>query len=235
MKSMLQKWQRLADRIDAMSLRERALIFAALATLLISLVNALLIEPQLARQKTLSEQIVQTQQTTAAMHQQIQSLLKLSMTDPNAALKTRLAGLRGQSDQSGQTLQNIQNHLVSPQQMPDLLKTLLSEHDHVQLVSLKTLSVELLDEATENDKTGSSQSAGKQDKPANAAPHVYKHGVEISLSGSYADLVDYLDALERSPWRMFWGKASLTTDQDHHLQLTLRLYTLSQDQAWLTI
>jgi len=47
----------LAERIDAMSLRERALIFLAVAMVLIVLVNTLLIDPLLTRHKKLQQQI----------------------------------------------------------------------------------------------------------------------------------------------------------------------------------
>lgn len=225
-------WLRWTNRIDALNLRERVLVFIALAALFISLISITLIDTQLAEQKKWSDQIVQTQQATATLHQQIQFLLNLNVSDPNAALKIKLANLRKQAEQSGHTLQTIQNRLVSPQHMPELLKTLLTQHNNVQLVALETLPVQALDAPS---ASNTSSSKPTTTRAGDTPPHVYKHGVEITLSGTYTDLVDDLSLLEHAPWRMFWGKADLSVDPAHHLQLTLRLYTLSQDQAWLSL
>lgn len=232
MNALKKRWQILADRIDALSLRERSMIFLAAAVALISLMNLLLIDPLLAHQKRLSARIVERQLTTATMQKQIQSLLQLGNRDPDAALKIRLTQLRLQAEQSSKTLGDIQSRLVSPQQMPALLEDLLRQNKNVHLLALKTLPVEAL-----NTQSGDRPEIKKTSPPSTAAhneSYIYKHGVELKLSGNYFDLVHYLNALENLPWRMFWGTAQLSADDDHALTLILRVYTLSQDQAWLS-
>ena len=234
MNDLKKHWLKIANRIDAMSLRERAMVFIAIAITVVSLMNALLIDPTLTRQKQLSEQIVRTQQTTSILQGQIQTLLKMSTTDPNAALRIKLAGLRAQSELSGKTLEDIQSRLVSPQQMPALLEDILRRNKSVHLIALKTLPVEALDGNT----ASTTKQPGKTDPAGNSTSsgtHVYKHGVEITLTGSYFDLIHYLTAIEALPWRMFWGKAELNVDDSNNITLTLRLYTLSQEQAWISI
>lgn len=232
MNELKKRWQLLSDRIDALSLRERGMIFIAAAAAMISLMNVLLIDPLLTHQKMLSGQIVQIQLSSATMQQQIQTLLQLGNHDPNAALKARLAQLRLQAEQSGKTLGDIQSHLVSPGQMPALLENILRQNKNVRLIALKTLPVIAL-----NTLSPDKQQAKKDGLP-NAVAHndifIYKHGVELTLSGNYFDLVHYLSALEHLPWRMFWGTAQLIVDDEHTLTLTLRVYTLSRDQAWLS-
>ncbi|MDA8327409.1 MAG: hypothetical protein M0Z83_00380 [Betaproteobacteria bacterium] len=226
-------WQRMVDRIDALSFRERSMIFIAATAVLLSVANSLLIDPLLTKQKALSAQIVQTQLTTSALRSQIQTLLKISNTDPNIALRLKLNGLLAQSESSGKTLGDIQSRLVSPQQMPALLEDLLKQNKNVHLLALKTLPVETLDASTGDKSAPKTTTPSKPDTAGN--PLIYKHGVEITLSGNYFDLLHYLNAIEMLPWRMFWGKVDLSVDDDTHMiQLTLRLYTLSQDQAWLS-
>ncbi|HWV63216.1 MAG TPA: hypothetical protein VN019_06290 [Oxalicibacterium sp.] len=43
---MKQSWQKLVLRIDALTLRERAIIFAVAVLILITLINAVLLDPQ---------------------------------------------------------------------------------------------------------------------------------------------------------------------------------------------
>lgn len=238
MSALKTQWQRLADRVDAMSLRERALIFLAVAMVLIVLVNTVLIDPLLVRHKNLQQQIAQTQEKTNAMQTQIQTLVKTWNVDPDIALRTRLVQLREQSDQTGKTLEDIQSGLVPPQQMPALLEDILRHNRSLRLVALKTLPVTVLGEP---ETTAASKTAGEADKPAQAQKPaasesiVYKHGVEITVEGSYLDLLRYLTEIESLPWHMFWGKADLDVEKYPKVTLTLRLYTLSLDKAWLAI
>ncbi|MDR3390926.1 MAG: type II secretion system protein GspM [Sulfuriferula sp.] len=230
MKALTLYWQKQANRIDALSMRERIMVFAAVVVVLVAIINALLIAPLLAHQKQLAEQIVQSQQTTATMQTQIQDLLKTSNIDPNVALQIRLAQLRAQAANSGKTLDDIQSKLVAPQQMPTMLEDILQHNQSVHLVALSTLPVEIL-----SDKTSSDDKTAKPDAVTDNGNHIYKHGVEITVTGNYLDLTRYLSAIEALPWRMFWGKAALSVSEDHVVTLTLRLYTLSQDKTWLSI
>ena len=238
MKAFKIYWKNLAARIDAMSMRERLMVFIAVVGVLITLLNFLFINPLIKRQKQLSEQIVQSQQSTAVMQAQIQDLVKIGSTNPDLALQIKLAQLRDQAAHSGKTLDDIQSKLVSPKQMPALLEDILQHNRSVRLIALKTFPVEILNAQPSTSQPGVKADApAKPDKPTtvDAGNHIYKHGVEISVAGNYLDLTRYLGEIEALPWRMFWGKATLAVADDHTVTLTLRLYTLSQDKTWLSI
>lgn len=234
MSALKAQWQRLADRVDAMSLRERALIFLAIAIVLIVLVNTVLIDPLLTRHKKLQQEITQTQEKTSAMLTQIQTLVKTWNVDPDIALRSRLAQLREQSDQTGKTLEDIQSGLVSPQRMPTLLEDILRHNRSLHLVALKTLPVKVLGEP-DTTVAGEAAKPAQAQKPTTPESVVYKHGVEITLEGSYLDLLRYLTEIEALPWHVFWGKADVDVEKYPKVTLTLRLYTLSLDKAWLAI
>lgn len=237
MKALKIYWKNLANRIDALSMRERIMVFIAVVAVVITLLNTLLITPQLNKQKQLAEQIVLSQQSTAVMQAQMQELLKIGSTNPDLPLQIKLAQLRDQATHSGKTLDDIKRKLVAPQQMPALLEDILRHNQNVHLIVLKTLPVEILNAKSEVDTAteATATTPAKAEKTANSGNHVYKHGVEITVAGNYLDLTRYLSAVEALPWRMFWGKAALKVDDDHTVNLTLRLYTLSQDQAWLSL
>lgn len=227
MKALQQRWLTLANRIDAASLRERVMIFAAATLVLITIINSLLINPLLTKQKQLSQEIVQTQHTTEQLQAQVQTIIQAGTVDPDQPLQTRLAQLRQQADAGGKTLDDIQSKLIAPQQMPALLEDLLRGNKEVHLVALKTLPITLLNDNKTDAKT--------EPKNDDKLPHIYRHGIELVISGKYLALTRYLSALESLPWRMFWGQAALTVDDDGVVQLKLHLYTLSQDKTWLSI
>lgn len=226
MNGLRQRWQNLAERVDAMSLRERALIFLAAVLVLVVLMNALFIDPLLARQRKLSQEIVQTQVKTSALQAQIQTMTAAQSADPDAALHARLKQMQQEMAGADSALLDFQSGLVSPQQMPAMLQDILGRNRGLRLVSLKSLPTENLAEAAAAAQSGTQTSA---------EAGVYRHGVELTLEGSYADLLRYLTEMEASPYRMFWGKADLSADSYPKATLTLTLYTLSLDKAWLTI
>ena len=59
--------------------------------------------------------------------------------------------------------------------------------------------------------------------------------MELVLEGGYADLLGYLKAMEALPQRVLWGAINLKVEQHPRSVLTLRVYTLSRDRAWLEI
>jgi MSHA biogenesis protein MshJ len=64
---------------------------------------------------------------------------------------------------------------------------------------------------------------------------LYRHGVEMVLQGTYPDMVAYMEALERLPVQLFWGKAQLDAQTYPEAKLTLTLYTLSLEDKWLKL
>ena len=68
-----------------------------------------------------------------------------------------------------------------------------------------------------------------------AARRVFRHGVELTLAGSYLDLHAYLRALEGLSTQLYWGKAELSVTAYPVATLKLTVYTLSFDQAWLVV
>lgn len=64
---------------------------------------------------------------------------------------------------------------------------------------------------------------------------LFRHGVEITLSGSYMDMIAYMEALEGLPTQLFWGKAEFEVEKYPNARLTLTLYTLSMDKKWMRL
>lgn len=238
---MKQFWQRMVVRIDMMSLRERAMIFAMAAVILITLVNSVLLDPQFAKQKLLSERIKQEQEKIAGTQAEIQQKARSQAIDPDAATRVRLQALKQQSAQMQEAMRDVQKGLVSPDKMSELLESILKQNGRLRLVSLKTLPVTGLNELVSTEsKTAGEKTAAATAPPARQesqpdAGYVYRHGVEVTVQGGYLDMMNYMAALEAMPWQLFWGRAKLSVDEYPKATLTLTLFTLSLDKAWLNI
>lgn len=227
---MKQQWRRLADKIDALNLRERLLVFIMAALLLVTLINTVALDPLRAAQKNLSQQVIQRQGKVTALQAQIQAVLETSQHDPDAQNRARLERLKQQLAQSDATLQGLQHGLVAPDKMAGLLRDIIGKNQRLQLVNMTTLPASSLMASAETKSAGGASTAVT---PSDA--QLYKHGVEITVLGSYPDLMNYLAELEKLPWQMFWGKVSLEVEGYPKARLVLTLYTLSLDKIWLSV
>jgi MSHA biogenesis protein MshJ len=233
---MKEQWRKLAARIDALSLRERVMVFVSAVVVAVFTMNALFIDSPTTRNKALSARMAQQQAELQALQGQIQALMQ-KRTDPNAANLARRDGIKRQIAAIDATLQDMQHSLIPAQNMKAVLQEVLVHNPRLQLIALRTLPatplVEVQDKAGKTDAAASALRS--QDKTAAGASSIFKHGVRITLQGSYTDLHDYLARLEKLPWRMFWSRASLNADDYPHLMLTVTIYTLSLDKAWLEV
>lgn len=214
-------WELVRIKIDGMLLRERVMIFAAVAFMVISSTSTMLLNPILAKQKALSAQLSQQQEKMKTLQAQIQTVLQAKKDDEKSPLRIRLVELQRQLQAQDDHLQSRSSRMVESGEIGRMLEKVLGENGKLQLVALETLpasSVITQDANAGNDK--------KQ---------VFKHGVKITLRGGYLDLLQYLTEVEKTPVQLYWGDVSFSVDKYPDAVLILTLYTLSLDKAWLKV
>ncbi len=236
---MKKYWQRIALMIDARTQRERVIIFLAAISVLVMALNAMLLGPQFDKQKQLSQEMEQNQAKIAQIQAEIQSKAKTQAFDPDSENRKHLQTLKQRLAQMHGSLRDMQKGLVSPDKMAELLEGILKRNAKLRLVSLKTLPATGLNESSAmqaTDKLGQIAATTKEKTvPKPATDAVYTHGVEITVQGSYPEIMGYLAELETMPWQLFWSKAKFNVDEYPTASLTLTLYTLSLDKNWLNI
>lgn len=223
---MQEKIDQFVAKVDGMTLRERAMIFAAAAFAIVSLINTFFLDPLLAKQKILSSQVIQQQEKMKEIQAQLTALLQAKQADEHAPQRERIRQLRDQIAEGDAYLKATQDKLVPPEKMAALLEQVLAKNTSLQLVALDTLPVTLFIEPSAADVANKVVVQEKQ---------IFKHGVKMTVRGNYAELMQYLAALEKMPTQMFWGMAKLTVVQYPNAELTLTLYTLSLDKTWLQV
>ncbi|PKB20839.1 type II secretion system protein M [Janthinobacterium sp. 64] len=240
---MKQQWQQFALKFDALSVRERLMVFGASAALLIFMVVYLFVNPQLDKRKALADTIAQRQQAVAAIDAEMAQRMAAHAADPNLQDRVRLERIRQEVQQMRQALQSTQNGLVAPERIVPMLQQLLKQQASLRLVSLATLPSGAMGQGghvASKAAASASAAAPAGQSPADAEPAqapavLYRHGVEIVLRGSYLDMVNYMDAVEAMPSHVFWGKLNMQVEQYPHATLSLTLYTLSLDEKWIAL
>ena len=229
---MKRLWLQFTARVEALQPRERFMAFGATVVVLVFLANALVFGPLARKEAALRSTLRQQRATVEGIDVGIAAKVSAVGNDPNDALRKRLGELRAETARMSEDLRTLQKGLVPPERIAPLLEAILRAHGRLKLVSLKTLPVTTLNDGT------APASAG----PAPAAPPVvkspellYRHGVELTVRGSYLDMVDYMHVLETLPTQLFWGKAQLDAEDYPNVRLTLTLYTLSLDPKWMKL
>jgi len=224
MKARLTK---LGEQIDAKSVRERALMFAAAAAFIVFLVFSTLLNPLVARQKALRAEISQQQNNMTGIDAEITATVLAHQRDPDVQARARLAAVKGDTAVLNARLRGMQAGLVPPERIAPMLETILRSNGRLRLLGLKSIAVSPLVARPDN--------VALNAPVVPAASAIYRHGVELTVFGNYLDMVAYMNALESMPTQLFWGKANLEVQEYPNARLTLTLYTLSLDEKWLTL
>lgn len=231
-------WHQYSAKVDAFSLRERVMIFAGAAVVLIALLNAALIEPEFLKQRRLSREVSQRQGEIRVMREQLQKMAMVRQADPDQALRRQLEALRAKAAELDKRLAEEQRKFAPPDRIGALLEEMLSRNRRLQLVDMRTLPVAALGRAAEGVKSPAKPATDKPaatGTPSPASGPIYRHGVEITVTGSYLDLLAYLRDLEKLPNQMYWGNLDLAVAAYPQVTLKLSVYTLSLDLAWLIV
>ncbi len=230
--------QELGERLDRLSLRERGLVFvAALVMLLVVTIN-FLFTPLLAEQQRLQGVLAGKREQMLKLETQLQTLVAEASRDPDAANRARLATLQQQLGTLDAALAEKTAGLVSPPEMTKLVREVLERNRRLELIRVESLApVALIEEATPGERTRSGQEGKAKPQPATpqAEYMIYRHGMRVQFRGRYADIVDYLKALEGLPWKVFWGQAALEAESYPVSHFTLVLHTLSLRQGWMGV
>jgi len=211
-------FKRYAERVDNASLRERVLLFGAAALVLVFIVNAALIDPLRAKNRKLVAETAQRQTELRTLQSEVQRLAQLRAADPDAQRQKQAAELRAELAALEASIVEEQRRFTSPQRMRQVLEEMLERDRRLRLVDLKTLPI--------TDLAGTQGQAGRS---------IFRHGLELTLSGSYLDLHAYLAALERMSTQLYWGKVEMSVSAYPVVTLKLTVYTLSFDKAWLVV
>jgi MSHA biogenesis protein MshJ len=217
---------RYAERINAASLRERAMMFGAAALVLVSVLHALVIEPRLAEQRRLATRQAAQRAETTKLQAELAKLALGQRGDPSIAMRKRIDELRAEINQLNATITDEQRKFTPPEQMRGMLEEVLVQNRKLRLSELKTLPPAPLSDVR--------AAAGKPAAPG-SEKLIYRHGMQLTLSGSYLDIHAYLAALEKLPTQIYWGSMELSVAEYPTVTLKLVVYTVSLDRAWMIV
>lgn len=214
-------WLRdLMDRYDQLSLRERVIVLIATLLLIALIWDSVFMGPLDKERKGREQQVDALRAEVSGLEQSIEALVEQGAANPAPDSKAVVAALEGEIAEIDRRLAGATSGLIDPKQMAHVLEQVLARADRLTLQGLRTLPPQAV-------------VAPKQ--TGNSAAQIYKHGVELELTGTYLDTLYFLQQLEALPWRFFWDHIEYTVEQHPRGRVKLRLYTLGLEEGWIGV
>lgn len=217
----LQRWRQLRRQFDAYQPNERRLIIVAVVALVAYLCDLMLITPAFNELKA-AQQREKTAATTRDAMQAELNRKRVELANRMLAEKKESEVLRKRLADGEQEIARQQSMMAPAREMQNLLEGLLVQHGQLQLKTMRTLPpVEV-------------QLSGTQ-APSRGGALLYTHGLEVSVSGPFLDLVAWLRSIEQLPRRMLWQGMQLNVADGAMPTLTVHVQTYSPDRDPLEI
>jgi MSHA biogenesis protein MshJ len=189
--ALRQAWQRQAQRIDALSLRERVMMFASVAVVAVALADALLLSPLLARQRGLALELQTQARALAALRSQLDAAdaAERGEATPAGRLLTALHAVQAEREALQAELAPLSTPSRPAPQLEELLERALQRHAQLTLLHLAV-------------------TAPPAAIAAAGGPQL--QGVTLTLAGPYAALDAFLAETEAALPGLRWGPVHLT-------------------------
>lgn len=134
----MEQLKKIAEKIDSLSLRERAIVFIGVIAVIFTVWNAFLISPLEAEQKKMVVDLNKKNTERMVLNTRLQEIVKQSQVDPDAVNMAKLKTLRSKIIDVQADLETSTDSLVSPKDMPKVLETVLHKIGGLTLVRLRS-------------------------------------------------------------------------------------------------
>ena len=199
-------WIKLATKIDALSLRERVFLFCSVLLVLLAVADVLWLTPAQGAYKQVQQNYATQNAELSRLRAELAVLSKpvdtsKPLRDQIEAADQRLAVLKQEIEVLAPTASG------STQGLEAVLIQFLQRRPGLRLVSSGTVAAE--------------------GKPADSATvaGITRRGLQLKVTGSYAELSRYVKSLEQALPRLRWGPMQLVVNQQVPV-LTLQVYVL---------
>jgi MSHA biogenesis protein MshJ len=184
--------------------------------------EALLARPLEAEEVRVSQQLAAAAERLEQLDRAM-TLAAQGIGDGMGGHVARRQALLSQIAENEDTVRVFTSDLVDPAQMRHVLEELIDRQRGLTLIRASNLEVMPLIESADPE-------SGESDEPM-----LFRHGLRLELEGSYLDFLDYLGAVERLPWRLYWGTLSLNTQKYPRNEISIEIFTLSLDKDWIGV
>jgi MSHA biogenesis protein MshJ len=234
---MKAKWLKAKAKFEGFEIRERALMIGAIVAVTYLIWNMMLLQPIDKKKLVVLAQERNAKQAITGVEAEITVLDNLTKKDPDADIRAELEQLQQKLNELDKGLSTMAVGLVKAKDLPVILHEMLSQTQSLQLLSLKTLPVTVIDLKAVVDKDASSEQK-KSDSAASVTTeaqtqtaNLYKHAVEVQFEGTYAATYEFIQSLEKSRSNFYWETLDYRVSDYPKAIMTMRVFTLASDKG----
>lgn len=219
--SLREQGRQFAERINALSLRERGMLMLG-AFMVMFLVWDWLLMAEIARRGEVVNAKIETTRNSVMKLNEAIALTANRGGDPNDALRERLATAEQKIAALNAQLAQRVGQVIPPSEMARVLESMLQRQGRLELIRVESLPPEALFQDAET---------ADADMPG----AVYRHGLELEVEGRYLDVLAYLRELEALDWKFFWEAVELDSEDYPASRVRIRIYSLNLEEGWLGV
>jgi MSHA biogenesis protein MshJ len=208
---LIDGWETLSVRLNALRLRERVLLFLALIAISTFMINVLWVSPA----QLLHKELQQRFDTQSADLQRMRAQLKPDDTSVDAykMVRDEMTAVKVSLDKVNNTISKISS-MENELPLEQVLVRLLSQYEGLTLLSTSmVVSKMAIDKLTQ---------VAAQRPVAQT-----QQSVELTVSGSYSQLMRYVQTLEKELTHVRWGSMNLISENPP-TTLTLELFVVGE-------
>lgn len=200
-------WNKQAVRIDLLSLRERVFLFVSVIACCMALADVVWLSPAQVAHKQVTQRFAAQSTELERLRGELKTMAQ--PVDASKAVRDDLAVETARLEAVNQEIKTVAPITEGGPALEQVLVQFLRRHEGLTLLSVGTVKSELASAPT----TG-------------AAPvGLTKRGLELKVSGPYAELVRYVKALENALPNLRWGAMQLQSEKQPP-ELTLQVYVV---------
>lgn len=225
--SALDRIRDLLARIDALSLRERAILLVGALAVIYFVWDLLLLQPLEVERQRIQGQMLTNDAEFVALGEELDKLDPARSQAQSRSRREQLAQLRKQAKTLEGELAGTMVHLVPPAEMTRLLEMVLQRTQGLELHKVSGLG-----SSTVELGPGPATAGGTPSSTVTAAS-LFRHGLRIEFSGDFYSTLSYLQQLEGLQWKFFWDSIDFKVGQYPASVTTISVFTLSLHDRWI--
>lgn len=210
---MKDRLQQLATRIDALHLRERALLLLAGVAIVYVLVDTFGLQPMHRQQQQSRQDIEEREQQLATLVARSRILTDSQDARSPQQHEQQRSRLIAEISELEQSLQDQLGVLLQPEQAAQVLEQVLDPNQDLKLTRVDAIGRPL-------------NTVASPDGADTTDTGIGRYALQLQLEGSYLATLRYLRALEALPWKFFWEELNFEVLEHPVARVTLNIYTL---------
>ncbi|MFC4258407.1 type II secretion system protein GspM [Marinobacter lacisalsi] len=218
-------WNRVSAWYDERPVRERGLILATVAVLVLLAGWQFWIEPALVTAERHEAELADVRSEQAQLLATQADLERQLSQDPSAQLRQTLEARERRLDRIDQQITETTGQLIPPRDMVVMLQDMLATEKGLSLEAVQLLAPRPI----------YAQEPSETQDDAEPEALLYAHEVDIVVAGGYLETMKYLERLEAMDERLGWVMVEYEAAEWPEGSARIRVRTLSLEPAWLGV